>query len=501
MKKIFCVLFSFLLLGLSFPVDVYAASMDGSKQTSVASGAVNDFYFLQEEDFPDKASYRKYQKALKNVLSNIDKQWKDEEKLFYIHDYIVTHTEYETPSGQYPAAYDVLINHVGICATYSMAFNELAHHVGIESKYVVCWEFEPAAHGWNMVKLNNKWYFVDCTWDDNSSSEFNKEFCSHGNFLLSEKAFRATGHNGKDWLDFETDEKVNGLCKDTTYDNAKWRWASEQPVACLSNGIAFYNNFDQDIFTYNCNRGKSKKIAHSEDFGVYADVISKDDRIFIYGDNKLYSIDKNNKMKVLYKLSKAEKRYGVISNIKFSGDLLRYDIGKNALTDTYSYNYKVAYTGYLNISKARSLIKPKIMKSEFQVNNITYKPNGSKESPKAKVTKITGSSANIPASINYNGISYKVTSIGAKAASENSSLKTVTIGNSVKSIGKKAFYNCSKLKKINIKSTQLKSVGTSAFQGVAKKPTVTVPKTMKRQYKNLLKKAGLRDASFVGALK
>ena len=106
------------------------------------------------------------------------------------------------------------------------------------------------------------------------------------------------------------------------------------------------------------------------------------------------------------------------------------------------------------------------------------------------MTKITGSTAKIPAFIGYNGTIYEVTAIEPKAAKGNKSLKSVTIGSSVKSIGEGAFSKCSKLKTIKVTSTKIKTVGANAFKGISKKPTLTVPSSMKSKYKKLWKKSG-----------
>ena len=59
-------------------------------------------------------------------------------------------------------------------------------------------------------------------------------------------------------------------------------------------------------------------------------------------------------------------------------------------------------------------------------------------------------SITIPASVEYNSVTYTVTSIGSGAFSDCSSLTSVTIGNSVTSIGMGAFSGCSGLTSISV---------------------------------------------------
>ena len=148
-------------------------------------------------------------------------------------------------------------------------------------------------------------------------------------------------------------------------------------------------------------------------------------------------------------------------------------------------------------------------------------------------------SVRIPDTINVNGITCKVTEISANAFKNNKSLKSVTIGRnvtvigtnafygckklskisggngivkighrafancsslskitipgSVTSIGKQAFCNCKKLRSITIKTSTLsgKTVGSKAFAGTYKKPTVKVPASQLKTYKKLLKARGM----------
>ena len=110
-----------------------------------------------------------------------------------------------------------------------------------------------------------------------------------------------------------------------------------------------------------------------------------------------------------------------------------------------------------------------------------------------KPAKKTYKSVNIPANVKLSdGTTAKVTSIAANAFKGMKKLKSVTIGASISSIGKSAFSGCKNLKKITVKTSLLgkKSVGKSAFKGIAEKAVFKCPKKKKASYKKIFKKAG-----------
>lgn len=59
-------------------------------------------------------------------------------------------------------AYSVFCTDETVCAGYSQAMSLLCNAAGIDCVAVTSEE-----HEWNMVRLNDAWYYVDCTWDDN----------------------------------------------------------------------------------------------------------------------------------------------------------------------------------------------------------------------------------------------------------------------------------------------------------------------------------------------
>jgi len=96
----------------------------------------------------------------------------------------------------------------------------------------------------------------------------------------------------------------------------------------------------------------------------------------------------------------------------------------------------------------------------------------------------------IAAKVTLGGVTYKVTSVGSKAFKGNKKIKKAYIGKNVKTIGAKAFFGAKKLKRVVINSKKLKKIGKKAFyRKGGKKLTFKVPKSKKKAYKKLLKKA------------
>ncbi len=288
MKKLrykFLILMSILLF-MNSPVQAFAGS------------------WLEDEynNYGNTASEKsKYEAEAKKIVSGINPNWPVEEKIFYIHDYIVTHTTYDstllssTMLTQRRRAYDIIVNHKGMCQAYSMAFEDLCNRVGIKALRL---DSNATNHSWNIVKVNGEWYYVDCTWDDptGDSPLSSTGLCMHANLLKSEAGMRNTRHVGKDWdllhdengrgfmiIDGEPDDKtlddlydhnkytlydpakvnINGKYNDTRYDNMNWH-DSSSPFIYLNKGVIYYNDNDHGIYRYNCDGSKPKLLVNMQ---------------------------------------------------------------------------------------------------------------------------------------------------------------------------------------------------------------------------------------------
>lgn len=104
----------------------------------------------------------------------IDECSTEDEKVQTIHDLIIQKVEYNhdlvnsdfaTENTEYSqSVYSVLCTNKTVCAGYAQTFEMMCNGTGIDTVAVTSFE-----HEWNKIKLENSWYNVDCTWDDNGS--------------------------------------------------------------------------------------------------------------------------------------------------------------------------------------------------------------------------------------------------------------------------------------------------------------------------------------------
>lgn len=86
------------------------------------------------------------------------------QKIKEIHDYVVLNLKYDIDLQKY-TAYEGLKTGEAVCQGYALLTYELLKEAGIENRLV-----EGTAggqlHAWNLVRLDNRWYHLDTTWDD-----------------------------------------------------------------------------------------------------------------------------------------------------------------------------------------------------------------------------------------------------------------------------------------------------------------------------------------------
>lgn len=142
---------------------------------------------------------KKVQEIVDKYVTN---EMNDLEKVFVLHNYLVSNAEYDFNSysansmrGNTSTAYGALINKLAICNGYAEAMSLLLDKVGIDNKFVVGYG-NNELHAWNLVKVNGKYYHLDSTWDGPlwNDKTSNSNYIRFKYFLLSDSAM-SKDHN------------------------------------------------------------------------------------------------------------------------------------------------------------------------------------------------------------------------------------------------------------------------------------------------------------------
>ncbi|MCT4595193.1 MAG: hypothetical protein N4A57_13125 [Anaeromicrobium sp.] len=137
---------------------------------SRGNGNIKNIYFEYSYTRDDikKRMKEAHMKAHEIIDEIIREDMTDFEKIIAVHDYIINNTRYDYEgfkSGKIPhwehTAYGPLVKKVGVCDGYSKAFMLILKKLGME-----CISVKGDNHAWTMVKLEDKYYHVDLTFDD-----------------------------------------------------------------------------------------------------------------------------------------------------------------------------------------------------------------------------------------------------------------------------------------------------------------------------------------------
>ncbi len=130
------------------------------------SGSPGNYTFTLKITYRETKEQTEYvMKQAKAIVSSITQVGMDDhEKVKAIHDYVVKHVSYDTSYKAY-TAYEALVNRSAVCQGYALLTYQLLKEAGIENHFVVgTGDGQP--HAWNLLKIENKWYHLDTTFDD-----------------------------------------------------------------------------------------------------------------------------------------------------------------------------------------------------------------------------------------------------------------------------------------------------------------------------------------------
>lgn len=180
----------------------YSSSVKGDKVTITFTPE----YYMTDEEI--EAGQGALELIKENILSGLNPNATDYEKVLYIHDYIINTTVYDSASAEendgsgkklsdnvYKSAsvYGCLVEGKAICTGYSAAFQYLIGELGLESGRVSGYTVDGSAtgHQWNYVSVDGEYYYIDLTWDD-PVYENGKDVKKYTYFLVTEEEIELT---------------------------------------------------------------------------------------------------------------------------------------------------------------------------------------------------------------------------------------------------------------------------------------------------------------------
>ena len=245
-----------------------------------------------------KAVRRKINTAVKKAVKCVKGNMSELEKAMVLHDYIVMNTAYNDSQNKSSRLNicGVLLENQANCQGYTIAYKALLNKIGIKSKCVTSIKLK---HAWNLVRIDNKWYNVDVTWDDQLiNNQDSYGIVSHKYFMGSTSYFKSNGHYG-----FEANEASG-----TKYDNMYWK--DIESAFYYSKGKWLYL-WDKGIVQRNSLTGGREKLLYKTKNSWRTDtkIYKANASSFVkFNDNKYYFIDGNN----IYMYTKSANKADVI---------------------------------------------------------------------------------------------------------------------------------------------------------------------------------------------
>ena len=278
-----------------------------------------------------------------SVVSDIPDVMTDEQKLLCLHDYIVTHCEYDNSLTKFNA-YNCLVEGSSVCQGYALAFCLLGKYAGIDIKLVTS---SAQGHAWNIVQIDGMDYFVDVTWDD-PSGDWYELYCGHANLLRSRDGMLETGHNaGKDWTANGIGNVYYSGINSTKYDSYYWVDVIT-PIPCIEGTYAYAKKGTFDKVFLRSFNGEEISVSIPESFiwhvwkknSYYTTNFSSFTscgNVFCFSTpNKIYQMNTMGEYQVIYELNSEECSRGYIYGIRKNATGLNYWIG----TDCYGVAYE-----------------------------------------------------------------------------------------------------------------------------------------------------------------